>query len=90
MQAAANYILTLLANNIASKNIHINKGTYGDITITAHYSKTKTSDETQYETQYETSPDDGSKEHITDTGKRKEPIVEESDTKHNTFKVNGR
>ena len=79
--------LTLLANNIASKNIHINKGTYGDITITAHYSKTKTSDETQYET----SPDDdGSKEHITDTGKRKEPIVEESDTKHNTFEVNGR
>lgn len=57
---------------------------YGDITLTANYEKSGTNDDNGHN---KTPDDDGLPEHITDTGDRKTPLVTDSNTKHNMFRV---
>ena len=57
---------------------------YGDITLTANYEKSGTNDDNGHN---KTPDDDGLPEHITDTGDRKTPLVTDSNSKHNMFRV---
>lgn len=57
---------------------------YGDITLTANYEKSGTNDDNGHN---KTPDDNGSPDHITDTGDRKTPLVTDSNSKHNMFRV---
>lgn len=57
---------------------------YGDITLTANYEKSGTNDDNGHN---KTPDDDGTPDHITDTGSRKTPLVTDGGTKHNMFRV---
>lgn len=68
---------------VPTKNVTISN-MYGDITLTANYEKSGTNDDNGHN---KTPDDDGSPEHITDTGDRKTPLVTDSNSKHNMFRV---
>lgn len=57
---------------------------YGDITLTANYEKSGTNDDNGHN---KTPDDNGLPDHITDTGDRKTPLVTDSNSKHNMFRV---
>jgi len=57
---------------------------YGDITLTANYEKSGTNDDNGHN---KTPDDDGTPDHITDTGSRKTPLVTDGGMKHNMFRV---
>lgn len=57
---------------------------YGDITLTANYEKSGTNDDNGHN---KTPDDNGNPDHITDTGDRKMPLVTDSNSKHNMFRV---
>lgn len=68
------------------ESLHIQRGTIGDIVLTANY--TKISSVSGSDNEHNKTPDDdGEKNHITDTGERKNPIITEGGTKHNKFTV---
>lgn len=68
------------------ESLHIQRGTIGDIVLTANY--TKISSVSGNDKEHNKTPDDdGEKNHITDTGERKNPIITEGGTKHNKFTV---
>lgn len=68
---------------VPTKDITISS-MYGDITLTANYEKSGTNDDNGHN---KTPDDDGLPEHITDTGDRKTPLVTDSNSKHNMFRV---
>lgn len=68
---------------VQTKDITISS-MYGDITLTANYEKSGTNDDNGHN---KTPDDDGLPEHITDTGDRKTPLVTDSNSKHNMFRV---
>ena len=75
---------TISANvSVPTKDLVI-KGLYGDLTLTANYTKSKANTDTGYN---KTPDDDGTPDHITDTGSRKTPLVTDGGTKHNMFRV---
>lgn len=75
---------TISANvSVPTKDLVI-KGLYGDLTLTANYTKAKANADTGYN---KTPDDDGTPDHITDTGGRKTPLVTDGGTKHNMFRV---
>lgn len=75
---------TISANvSVPTKDLVI-KGLYGDLTLTANYTKSKANTDSGYN---KTPDDDGSPDHITDTGGRKTPLVTDGGTKHNMFRV---
>lgn len=57
---------------------------YGGITLTANYEKSGTNDDNGHN---KTPDDNGSPDHITDTCDRKTPLVTDSNSKHNMFRV---
>lgn len=75
---------TISANvSVPTKNLVI-KSLYGDLTLTANYTKTEANTDNSHN---KTPDDDGTSDHITDTGGRKTPLVTDSGTKHNMFRV---
>lgn len=75
---------TISANvSVPTKDLVI-KGLYGDLTLTANYTKTEANTDGGHN---KTPDDDGTPDHITDTGGRKTPLVTDGGTKHNMFRV---
>lgn len=75
---------TISANvSVPTKDLVI-KGLYGDLTLTANYTKTEANTDNSHN---KTPDDDGTSDHITDTGGRKTPLVTDGGTKHNMFRV---
>lgn len=79
-----NGIITRINVTTPTKPLHIAKGTIGDITVTANYTKLGTNDDNGHN---KPPDDDGTPDHITDTGGRKTPLVTDGGTKHNMFRV---
>lgn len=79
-----NGVITRINVTTPTKPLHIAKGTIGDIILTANYTKSGTNDDNGHN---KTPDDNGSPDHITDTGDRKTPLVTDGGTKHNMFRV---
>lgn len=77
-------VITKINVTTPAKPLHIAKGTIGDIILTANYTKLGTNDDNGHN---KTPDDDGTPDHITDTGGRKTPLVTDGGTKHNMFRV---
>lgn len=84
-QVSDNGIITRINVTTPTKPLHIAKGTIGDITVTANYTKVNVNSNSNEHNK--TPDDDGSSDHITDTGNRKTPLVTDGGTKHNMFRV---